>query len=106
MTAEIGAPNLAEAPSLVHRAQMTAARPFLVAALRRIADGGSIDHAQLEAGVPDPLSLDRDEKNAWEELSHWADDGDIRERDARYAAFKRAWMRDHLAALNDEERDL
>jgi hypothetical protein len=50
--------------------------------------------------VPSPLALDRDEKNAWEELSHWADDSDVRARDARYTTHKRDRMRDRLAALN------
>jgi hypothetical protein len=81
---------------------MTAARPFLIATLRHVADGGTVDHAQLDAGVPDPLSLDSDEKDAWEELSHWADDDDIRERGERYAIFKRERMRDQIPALIDE----
>jgi hypothetical protein len=51
--------------------------------------------------VPDPFALDPAEKTAWEELSHWADDGDMREWDERYAAAKRERMRmrDHVAAL-------
>ena len=53
----------------------------------------------------DPLSLDQDEKNAWEELSHWGDDDDIRERDERYAASKRERMRDHIATLNEIKSD-
>jgi hypothetical protein len=49
--------------------------------------------------VPDPFALDPAEKTAWEELSHWADDGDMRDWDERYAAAKRERMRDHVAAL-------
>jgi hypothetical protein len=78
---------------------MTVSRAFLVEALRRVAAGGHIGEAELDAAVPDPFTLDAVEKNAWEELSHWADDDDIRERDERYAAFKRDRMRDHVAAL-------
>lgn len=79
---------------------MTAARTFLIDALRRVVEGGDIDNAELNASVPNPFALDRDEKNAWEELSHWADDSDIRARDARYTTSKRDRMRDRLAALN------
>ena len=78
---------------------MTAARAFLLDALRRVADGGDIGEAELDAAVPHPLSLDQVEKNAWEELSHWADDAGIRVRDDTYANFKRDWMRDRIAAL-------
>lgn len=79
---------------------MTANRNFLINALRRVLEGGDIDNAELDAAVPSPLALDRDEKNAWEELSHWADDSDVRARDARYTTHKRDRMRDRLAALN------
>ncbi len=78
---------------------MTTARSFLLDALRRVADGGEIDSGELDAAVPDPFSLDKAEKNAWEELSHWIDDDDIRARDERYATFKRERMRKHIAAL-------
>jgi hypothetical protein len=78
---------------------MTAARAFLLGALQRVADGGNIDEAELDTAVPDPRSLDRHEKSAWEELSHWTDDADIRERDERYVALKREWMRDCIAKL-------
>jgi len=78
---------------------MTASRTFLIEALQRVAGGGHIGEAELDAAVPDPFTLDAAEKNAWEELSHWVDDDDIRERDERYAAFKRDRMRDHVAAL-------
>ena len=78
---------------------MTVARDFLLEALQRVAGGGDISEPDLKAGVPDPFALDAAEKHAWEELSHWADDDDIRERDWRYAASKRERMSDHIAAL-------
>lgn len=78
---------------------MIAARAFLIEALRRVAGGGDIGEAELDAAVPDPFALDAREKDAWEELSHWADDDDIRARDERYTASKRDRMRDHLQAL-------
>lgn len=78
---------------------MTAARAFLLEALQRVANGGDVSEAELDAAVPDPFALDHAEKNASEELSLWADDADIRERDEGYAASKREWMCDHVAAL-------
>jgi len=78
---------------------MTAARLFLLGALQRVADGGDIIEDELAAAIPDPYALDKIERKAWEELSHWADDADIRARDGNYAAFKRGRMRDHIAAL-------
>ena len=71
---------------------MTGPRSFLLEALQRVADGGDISEAELDAAIPDPFVLDKIEQDAWEELSHWADDADIRERDDKYAAFKREWM--------------
>jgi hypothetical protein len=81
---------------------VTAARTYLLEALKRVADGGDIAQQELDAAVPDPFILDRDEKKAWEELSHWADDADIRERDENYAGFKRDWMRDRIRLLNSK----
>lgn len=78
---------------------MTIARASLLEALQRVADGRDVTESELETAVPDPFALDPAEKAAWEELSHWADDDDIRERDERYAASKRERMRDHIAAL-------
>jgi hypothetical protein len=89
---------------MLHSVRMTAARAFLVDALQRVADGGDIDEAELEAAVPDPFALDDREKNAWEELSHWADDDDIRARDEQYAAYKRDRMRDCIARLGANAR--
>ena len=78
---------------------MTVARAFLLEALQRVADCGDVTESELNTAVLAPFALDPAEKIAWEELSHWADDGDIRERDEPYAAFKRERMRDHVTAL-------
>ncbi|MCI4589787.1 hypothetical protein MOK15_06750 [Sphingobium sp. BYY-5] len=78
---------------------MTAIRTYLLEALERVVDGGDIEQDELEAVVPNPLVLDPVEKDAWQQLSHWADDADIRQRDANYSTFKRDWMRDRIAAL-------
>jgi hypothetical protein len=78
---------------------MTVARAFLLEALQRVADGGDVTETELDTAAPDPLALDPVEKAGWEELSHWIDDDDIRERDERYAASKRERMREHVASL-------
>jgi hypothetical protein len=87
----------------VQLARMTVGRAFLIGALKRVADGGDIDEVELVAAIPDSSVLDKAERKALEQLTHWADDADIRARDRDYACFKRRWMRDHLAAL--EQRD-
>lgn len=79
---------------------MTGSRDYLIATLQRIVDGGDLTIEELDAAIPDPRGLERAEKDAWIQLSHWADDSDIRAKDHRYAAFKREWMRDHIKALN------
>ena len=73
---------------------MTEARSFLVEALRRVAEGGDIDNVELSAAIPDLFALSKNKKRAWEELSPWADDDDIRARDTYYADFKRRRMSD------------
>ena len=79
---------------------MTAARAYLLSALRRVANGGDLTPEELDAAIPDPFALDRSERTAWEELSHWADDADIRAHDPLYARFKRDWMLGHIATLS------
>src|SRR3546814_12071412 len=37
---------------------MTAIRSFLLEALQRVVDGGDIEHEELDAAVPNPLTLD------------------------------------------------
>lgn len=83
---------------------MTIARAFLLEVLQRVTDGGDVAESELDTAVPNPFALDAVEKTAWEELSHWVDDGDIRERDGRNAASKRERMRDHAAALLSHRR--
>ena len=78
---------------------MTAIRTYLIEALQRVVDGGDIEQDELDIAVQDPLALDPIEKDAWQQLSHWADDADIRQKDANYATFKRDWMQDRIAAL-------
>ena len=81
---------------------MTDVRTYLLSTLQRVADGGDLTTAELDAAIPDPMLLDRAERAAWEELSHWADDADIRAKDAHYASFKREWMRAHIERLGQQ----
>lgn len=78
---------------------MSSIRSYLRATLQRVITGGDITTDELDKAIADPLSLDRDEREAREELSHWADDADIRAREPNYAVFKREWMRKRLDAL-------
>ncbi len=71
---------------------MSEARRYLLATLHRVADGGDVTDHELGAAIPDPLALNRSERYAWEELSHWADDEDIRANDPSYSAYKRERM--------------
>ncbi|WP_159709822.1 hypothetical protein [Sphingomonas sp. AX6] len=79
---------------------MSKARAYLRSALERVASGGDIAADQLDAAVADPRLLNRAEKDAWQELSHWADDKDIRKKDPKYTASRRERMMNHIAALD------
>lgn len=82
---------------------MKTARDYLLATLQRIVAGGDLTTDELGRAIPDPRLLDdRSEMDAWEELSHWADDDDIRAKDARYREHKRERMRGHIARLGDQ----
>lgn len=80
---------------------MTAVRSYLRATLLQVIAGADITTEELDRAVPDPLILDPREREAWEELSHWADDADIRARDPSYPVLKRDWMQKRLNALAD-----
>lgn len=67
--------------------------------LQRVASGGDITDDELDAAIPDPLAVNEVEKRGWEELSHWADDADIRAKDAGYASMRRQWIQEKAAAL-------
>jgi hypothetical protein len=80
---------------------MTAAKSYLLETLQRVIDGGDVDPDELDAAVPNPLDLNSVEFSAWQQLSHWADDADIRQKDEYYATFKREWMRHHVDVLKN-----
>lgn len=82
---------------------MASTHTFLLDALERVADGGDITAEELDAAIPDPSLLKPREKAAWQELSHWADDADIRSKDSESAKLKRQWMRDHMSTLQEDD---
>ncbi len=76
-------------------------RAFLMLTLLRVAEGGDVVADDLRAGVPDPATLDADEREALTELQLWIEDRDIHLGESNYTRFKREWMRDRLAVLRD-----
>ena len=78
---------------------MSDARSFLLDALRRAVEGEEVTNDELLRAIPDPSILDQIEKDAWYRLSHWLDDGDIRERDSAYEEWQEKQIADALADL-------
>jgi hypothetical protein len=74
-------------------------KSYLLDTLQRVVDGGDVDPDELTAAVPNPFELNSVEKSAWQQLSQWADDADIRQKDDSYATFKRERMRHYLGVL-------
>lgn len=80
---------------------MNAAKPYLLDALQQVANGSDIKQDELDAAIPNPLDLDKVERLAWQQLTHWVDDADIRQIDKPYAKFKRQEMRSQITVLSD-----
>lgn len=64
---------------------MTEARTILLATLRHVIDGGDVTNDELYSAIAAPAGLRGAERMAWHGLSYWADDDDIRVKDASYA---------------------
>ena len=77
-------------------------RSFLEEALRRVAEGGDITNEELSAAIPDPIALDGPDRKAYHGLSYWADDADIRAKDADYGTARREALKDLLRALSKQ----
>ncbi len=86
----------------LHTGFVTAARSYLLATLQRVANGGDLTTDELDATILDPLLLGGAERNPWEELSHWANDGDICAKDTSYVFIKPEWMLYRIAALGSK----
>ncbi|GGE82050.1 hypothetical protein [Sphingomonas prati] len=82
---------------------MTDARTFLLAALRRVIDGGDVTKNELGAAIAEPADLRGAERKAWHGLSYWADDDDIRAEDPAYAPLRRRQLADLLSGLEHEK---
>ena len=82
---------------------MTEARTFLIESLRRVVAGGDVTSDQLYAAIADPVLLRGAERKAWQALSYWTDDGDIRAKNPAYAPYRRQQLADLLADLESEK---
>ncbi len=78
---------------------MTDARTLLINCLRRVIDGGDVTNDELDAASADPGALRGVERRAWQGLSYWADDEDIRAKDPAYAPARRIQLTDLLIDL-------
>jgi hypothetical protein len=74
----------------------------LIATLRRVIAGGDVTDQELYAAISDPAALCGAERKAWRGLSYWADDEDIRAKDAAYAPSRREQLADLLTNLERE----
>jgi hypothetical protein len=82
---------------------VTEARPFLLATLRRVIDGGDVTNDELEVAIAKPASLRGAERKAWHGLSYWSDDDDVRAKDPAYAPSRRRQLADLLSAFENEK---
>ena len=78
---------------------MEGPRSYLLDALKRVLDGGELRPDEPRAAIASPEALPRHEKDAWEQLGHWADEADVRARDGNYARFHLDWLKDLHARL-------
>jgi hypothetical protein len=74
-------------------------RSFLISALKRVDTGDAFTNDDLWAACPDPRDLCNLERIAWQRLSHWAEDDDIRAKDAAYEAKQKRDIAEALADL-------
>jgi hypothetical protein len=74
-------------------------RLALINLMKQVLAGDQITDAELSASVPDPTALDRNEQLAWQRLSQWADDDDIRVNDEAYSHMQRRHVAEALADL-------
>jgi hypothetical protein len=81
---------------------MSQHRAFLLAALRRVIDGGDISEDELDAAIADPRALKGLEQNAWLGLVYWAEDDDIRAKKPNYGPMRRKGLADLLSRLEGE----
>ena len=74
-------------------------RLALIGLLKRVLAGDQTAAGELSSVAPDPLALDQIERLAWQRLSQWGDDDDIRAKDDAYAEMRREQIADALSDL-------
>ncbi|WP_093667187.1 hypothetical protein [Sphingomonas gellani] len=74
-------------------------RHALIEMMKRVLAGGEVSNSDLLTSIPDPTDLDQMERLAWQRLSQWADDDDIRARDEAYADMQRQHVTEALSDL-------
>ena len=74
-------------------------RAYLLTALQRVLQGGELAAEELREAIPSQDALQKQEKAAWEQLTHWAGESDVRAKDQNYAAFHFEWLEDLHAQL-------
>lgn len=88
----------ADARTRCHHVYMNT-RLALISLSKRVLTGDEITTDELSAVIPDPVELDQLERLAWQRLSRWADDDDIRLTDEAYAEMRRRQIADALRDL-------
>ena len=78
---------------------MTDTRALLIEALRKTLATGVFTNDELEATGVDARTLIDAERLAWQRLSHWADDDDIRTAKPSYEAIQRSNLTEALRIL-------
>jgi len=73
---------------------MQGSRSYLLDALARVLAGAMLRPDEPGAAIPDAGALPKRERDAWEQLNHWAGEAGVRARDANYAKFHLDWLRD------------
>lgn len=76
-------------------------RAILIGLARRVTEGGDITNEQLYAASPQPELLTGQERGLWHQLSYWADDDEIREKDSTYALMKRDSLAQFLCNMEN-----
>jgi len=74
-------------------------RLALIEMMRRVLAGGEITNSELSSAVPNPTALNQIERLAWQRLSQWADDDDVRIKDEPYADMRRRQVAEALIDL-------
>ena len=81
---------------------MSEHREALIQWLGHVIDDGNITNDELHGAFPHPENLIGAERKAWQGLSYWADDEDVRIKDPAYAPAQRRSLSRLLERLEAE----